>query len=89
MWIYRYIYIFCKSWVSHISVETVMEDPGYDHEGPCDVCGYVLGVKLGEDVTQGDVDAKHKDVIQKECHLLWKKACPGAVYPPPPCPPPY
>ena len=23
------------------SVETVVEDPGYDHEGPGDVCGYV------------------------------------------------
>ena len=27
--------------VSGSSVETVVEDPGYDHEGPGDVCGYV------------------------------------------------
>ena len=32
-------------------------------------------------MAQGDVDAKHKDVIQKECHLLLKKAWPGAAYP--------
>ena len=27
--------------VSGSSVETVVEDPGYDHEEPGDVCGYV------------------------------------------------
>ena len=41
--------------------------------------GYLLGVQVGEDVAQVGVDAKHKDVIQKECHLLWKEACPGAA----------